>query len=233
MKPRPKILLACPISKEKEYVLYGWLNYIKKLSYSYDLYLVDNSRSQNWHTSFENKAKIKVIHVDTFGKNVFKRMLKSYDVILDYFFAKKFDYLFSLECDIFPPLDIIEQLLAMNKPVASACYFIGTGDNQSFMLQNIETEGLPPFETTNKTLNESFLFCNGQIKQVFHAGLGCALIHKSVFKKVKFRLSEAEPTVHPDTFFAKDCFAHNIPIFVDTSIICRHKNQAWTNLIKT
>lgn len=240
-----KILLACPVSKEKEYIIYKWLDHIKKFTYPYDILLVDNSRAENWYRTLKNKGRFNVeetkyragcsiVHVNTFGKNVFERMLKSYKLIENYFFENDYDYLFSLECDVFPPYDIIERLLAMDKPVACAGYFIGAMDDQLFMLQDIEgLSPLPPFETANQSLNESFLFCDGSVKQIFHAGLGCVMIKRSVLCKISFRLSDTEKNIHPDTFFCKDCFTESIPIFLDTSIIARHYNIPWNSLIKT
>ena len=52
------------------------------------------------------------------------------------------------------------------------------------------------------------------------------LIHRSVFKRVKFRAVEGVDA-HPDTLFALDLDGLNIPQYLDTSIYCEHRNTSW------
>ena len=77
----------------------------------------------------------------------------------------------------------------------------------------------------NKSVSD-ILFVDGNVKDVFSCGLGCTLIHKSVFEKVKFR-SDFKQTYHPDSCFAEDCYYLKIPINVDTSILLKHENSRW------
>jgi len=89
---------------------------------------------------------------------------------------------------------------------------------------------IEPIEKHIKTLNfernEDLCFIDGNIKKVSHVGLGCVLIKKNVLKKIPFRF-EKGIGIHPDSFFAEDCFKNKISIYADTSVICKHENQAW------
>jgi hypothetical protein len=72
-------------------------------------------------------------------------------------------------------------------------------------------------------------FVDGDVKKVFSCGLGCVLIHRSVLKEVVFRYEEGSP-VHPDSFFYADLDAKKIPVYVDTSIYCKHDNQTMVRI---
>lgn len=235
MSKAPKILLASPTSKEKEYVIFDWISHIKKLHYPVDILLSDNSKTD--HFSRRLRKKIPVIHISDIYSNSAKRICKSLNVLRNYFLMHDYDYFFSLECDIFPPLDIIEKLLASNKQAVAALYFLREGAESTLMLQQIEPYGFKPYDTKNLNTNESFFVCDGTLKKIYHAGLGCILLKREVIEKIPFRIGDKEDIQssqgfisksYPDTFFAKDCFVKKIDIYADTSIICKHKNKYWT-----
>jgi hypothetical protein len=92
------------------------------------------------------------------------------------------------------------------------------------MVQQIEDWGIDHRETYNIDEND-ILLVSGGLEKVFSCGLGCVLIEKSVLKDVIFRYEENAP-VHPDSFFYADLDSKQIPVYVDTSIICEHKNQS-------
>ncbi len=74
--------------------------------------------------------------------------------------------------------------------------------------------------------DEEPLFFNGKLQKVHHAGLGCIIIHRSIFQHIPFRYIK-NASAHPDTWFAYDCYQRQIPIFVDTTIQCEHLNSTW------
>jgi len=129
-----------------------------------------------------------------------------------------------LETDIFPPINVIERLMDARKKVVGALYFIEEGERSKLMIQKIEDWGIDHRETYNIDEND-ILLVSGGLEKVFSCGLGCVLIEKSVLKDVIFRYEEGSP-VHPDSFFYADLDSKQIPVYVDTSIICEHKNQS-------
>jgi hypothetical protein len=90
--------------------------------------------------------------------------------------------------------------------------------------RNVREYRNPEFVTV-----EEPLFFDGKVKQVYHAGLGCVLIHKSVFERVEFRVDERYD-FHTDTWFANDCYLLNINIYADTNIQCEHHNGTWLGI---
>jgi len=76
----------------------------------------------------------------------------------------------------------------------------------------------------------------GELIQIASCGSGCLFIHNSVLKKIKFHYSkqhdvpERDYFVFDDVFFCKDLSKLKIPIYADTSMICKHliKEKGWT-----
>ena len=169
---------------------------------------------------FFNVGRVTPSQYDLSYKHI---LAKSHERCRKYALENNFDYMLHLETDIFPPIDVIERLLEAKREVIGALYHIELGERSTLMIQQIEEFGDAHRETFN--LEESDLeFVDGEVKRVFSCGLGCTLIHKSVLKQVSFRYEEGSP-VHPDSFYFADLNIKNIPVFVDTSIYCKHDNH--------
>ena len=96
------------------------------------------------------------------------------------------------------------------------------------MIQGVEDFGVSHRETYNYDETE-IDFVNGELKNVYSCGLGCVLIHRSILKKIPFRYEEGSP-VHPDSFYYGDLNMAGKKVFVDTSILCEHKNTSLLRL---
>lgn len=171
------------------------------------------------------KYYCEIIHTDNFKGNSRERVTEGYNQLLKFFLENDFDYLLTLESDIIPPPQIIDLLLRHKKEICGATYMVGfkrdrvpcifigntykrkIGNEYKSFLENIK-----PNE-----LNGELIHAKGG------CGLGCCLIHKSVFDKVKkFRHEEA----HCDTYFHKDAQEAGFKTMVDTGIICKHYGSA-------
>jgi hypothetical protein len=226
-----KILIASPTAVLKDYCFDEWMKNVTNFTYpNTELYLCDNSSDREYFNDIKKRYK----HLNDFF-NVGRVTPSQYDLSYKHILAKShercrkyalennFDYMLHLETDIFPPIDVIERLLEAKREVIGALYHIELGERSTLMIQQIEEFGDAHRETFN--LEESDLeFVDGEVKRVFSCGLGCTLIHKSVLKQVSFRYEEGSP-VHPDSFYFADLNIKNIPVFVDTSIYCKHDNH--------
>lgn len=221
-----KVLIACPTADVKDYCFRDWIKNVSNFTYAdYSVYIVDNSENRNYFRELKEEfPKIKFERVSPSKFVSFKRTLaKSHEKCRLEAINGEYDYLLHLESDIFPPIDIIERLMQANKHIIGALYHIELGGKSKLMIQQIEDFGIQHRETFN--LDEQDLsFVDGTIKKVFSCGLGCVLIHKSIFKKIGFRYEEGSP-VHPDSFYFSDLNQNNINVYVDTSIYCQHENK--------
>ncbi len=229
----PTVLLACPISSHKDYVILEWAEHVKTLVKNYPgickVLLVDNSKSQAHAKRVERLTGFHTDFVSTRLKNNYDAISDSRNYIRKCFLRWNFDYLFSLECDIFPPQDSILYLLSLQKEMVGFTYFLGAGHESPLMVQEYEDNGTDR-ECQNLSIEQSILFIDGTIKRVFSIGMGCLMIPRFVLASTKFR-TDKKIKIHDDSFFAEDCKSKGFKIYCDTSVIPLHKNQPW-NLLK-
>lgn len=227
-----KILVSCPTADVKDYAFNDWINNVKNFTYQkYDIHIVDNSETRE----YLKKIKSKYGDIASFERvspiqySSFKMALaKSHDKCRIKALKDNYDFLLHLESDVFPPLDIIERLLDHKKSIVGALYFIEQGEESKLMIQGIEGFGIAHRETYNFDETE-IDFINGELRTVYSCGLGCVLIHKSILKKIPFRYEEGAP-VHPDSFYFGDLNLAGKKVFVDTSILCEHRNTSLLRL---
>jgi len=226
-----KILVASPTADVKNYCFNEWLSNVNNFTYpNFEVMICDNSEKRDYYIELKERYKkqenINFHRVTPSQYNLsFKHILaKSHDRCRLFALENHFDYLLHLETDVFPPINIIERLLDARKKVVGAMYFIEEGKNSKLMVQQIEDWGIDHRETYNLEEND-ILMVDGELKKVFSCGLGCVLIEKSVLKNIVFRYEDNSP-VHPDSFFYADLDAKNIPVYLDTSILCEHKNTS-------
>jgi hypothetical protein len=224
----PKVLIAAPQHDSKKYCWDIWKERVKNLTYpNYDVYIAENSETDD----FAKEIKEEGFYVERVGQNiesVLDRTTKAHEACRQYAVTYGYDFMLHLETDVIPPFDVIERLLASKKKVISATYDIHHGKMRQAMIQT--SEPLDRFHGAYRCVpfieHEEPLFFDGTVKQVYHAGIGCILISRYVFEKIKFRV-DLKDIFHADTWFANDCFHRDIPIFVDTTIQCKHHNGTW------
>jgi hypothetical protein len=177
-----------------------------------------NIKFKVYNSIVENNAKS--------GMGVIERMAMSHNDCRKYALHNKYDFLLHLESDVFPPKDVIQELLFTKKKFVNALYYSDEGKYRRPMIQ-MHLDVAPNYGSSLwlNTINEP-QFITGETIRVALAGLGCALISCDILKKIEFRYEKGVDK-HPDTFFAEDCERFNIPIFLNTSVVCEHRNQNW------
>jgi hypothetical protein len=240
MSAFPKVLVSAPQAAAKKYCFERFIDNVMQFSYpNFDVKLFDNTNDQGNFSSYMNDYVIK-----NHGKNakfealnslemhkissdsVIARMARSHNDCRDFALRLGYDYLLHLETDLFPPTDVIEQLMSHQLPVVSALYYVDNGIYRKPMIQRSIKIAPRYIISRNFLASEDLCFCDSTVKKVAHAGVGCILIHRSVLEKVQFRYIDGLNN-HPDTYFAEDCAQNRIPIYLDTSIVVEHENQPW------
>jgi hypothetical protein len=229
-KKFPKVLLACPINIVKDYCIEQWMNTIKNLTYcNYDIYLVDNTRNTDYHKNLRKIYNVSIDHVDPANKEARFYMAESIEKIRQRAVKRNYDYLFILEIDIFPPMDIIELLLAHDKDVVGASYWTGHGDESFLQLLWLQQTNEETYVSQFFKWPEIRKFYDGKLKKAFANGNGCILIKNHVLHQLRFRVEQNEGG-HADSFFHKDLFLLGIENWIDTSIIPTHWNSRWSTM---
>jgi hypothetical protein len=240
MNEFPRVLVAAPTASVKKYCFDEWLENILDFTYpNFNVLLFDNTNDDGEFASYMNDlyksrygysdkflATNSLVINNSLATNVIEKMCLSHNDCREYALFHNYDYLLHLESDIFPEKDIIQNLMFHKKDVVGSIYYRDEGLYRKPMLQMSFEPIKGHIKSLNFETNEDLTFLNGQLKRVAHVGLGCILLSKKVLKKIQFRF-EKNVDMHPDTFFAEDCFRKGFSIFAETSSICRHENQAW------
>jgi len=226
----PKVLVGCPINIAKNYCMERWLNMVTNLSYpNYDLYLVDNTEDRGYHKNLRRKHCVKIDYVEPGKKELRFILAECFEKIRQRAVKRNYDYLMLIECDIFPPYQIIELLMAHRKQVVGTSYFTEHGSKTAMQLLYLDSITNKDFVSRYMNFDQVRKFYNGKLNRTFANGNGCILIERSVLEKLTFRVTETE-TGFPDSFFHKDLFLLGIENYVDTSIIPLHLNSSWDNI---
>jgi hypothetical protein len=222
----PKVLVAAPTASAKKYCFDEWLDNVMDFTYpNFNVLLFDNTNDSGEFAIYMNDlyknrygssdkflATNSLVINNNSATNVIEKMCISHNDCRNFALFHNYDYLLHLESDVFPEKDVIEQLMFHQKQLVGGIYYRDEGMFRKPMLQM----SIEPIENHIKTLNfepiEDLCFIDGNLKKVAHVGLGCVLIKKSVLNKIPFRF-EKGIEMHPDSYFAEDCFRNNFPIF--------------------
>jgi len=228
----PKVLLCAPQHDSKNYCWKEWITRAKELTYpNYDIFIADNSDTMDNYNELLSQG-VKAEHITKNKQGLLFTINDAHNSCRDYVLNNDYEYMFHLETDIIPPMDVIERLMNHKRKVCMGLYDIFYGKRRKAMIQMDEKydRSVRAFRTSEFIEESEPLFFDGTVKKVFHAGIGCALIHRSVIESIPFRVEKGNNS-HSDTYFAFDCFQHNIPIYVDTELQCKHLNFTWLNVI--
>ena len=222
-----RVLVGCPTYEGYRYCLKEYTRGVKALTYpDYDAVLVDNSQGNDYthEIKLQGLDAIRGPHL----KNVYERIVESRNILRDRMLKGKYDYFLSLEQDVIPPANVIEQLIRHEKNIVSGVYY---------KLYAVNVKGKDGMVKQKKTLLPLvFTFSNEKDKmnvcypkdvegdhffKIRACGLGCVLISKRVLEKVKFRYDPAKSTFD-DFLFCSDALDRGFDIYTDTSVKCKH-----------
>jgi len=222
----PRVLVCGPQSDVKKYCFDEWAENVKNFTYpNYDVFLADNSLTKEFSEYIKTKGFdcINITEEDN-KDSVLKRLAISHELCRQYALRKKYDYIFHLETDVFPPSDVIEKLMFEGKDIIGGLYQLSDDSARVPMLNRISSDTEEYRVCTYGGYNNFMI--TGKPVQTLSAGLGCVLIKKKIFNKFKFRHIEGA-SWFPDVVWINDLYAKKIPYFAHTGIICKHKNSNW------
>ncbi|MBU2639688.1 MAG: glycosyltransferase family 2 protein [Nanoarchaeota archaeon] len=243
----PKVLVGSPVNSMYDYCIEEYVAALKSLTYTnYDILLIDNSDGDEFFKRLQSMG-VKVIKDKHFDEPR-NRQVSGRNLLREKALQQGYDYFLNLDQDVIPPKDIIERFLAHKRRVLTGIYF---NYKQFTPKEKGSKEGIRHgqlFPTIWALLNQK-----GDLRQIQEhelqpprviqiglCGSGCLFIHSSVLKKITFHYSKEndDPTINKlifdDSYFCKDLINLKIPIYADTSMICRHlirkKGWIWSDL---
>ena len=229
------VLIATLFSDVKDYVIKDWFKNVCKFTYPFDLCLVDNSKDKKYHKKMfkyfserkknSNIGKLTVLHTPRVHKKAEIFLAFSANELRKHFLRHGYPWFFNLECDIFPPTDIIERLLSYNQQIIGCTYFTDKGRSSRPMLIDVALH--KNYTPVSVSYLEGFYKMKDYTipQNIFMQGLGAVLIYKDILQKIPFEADKNGITYY-DTVFYKELFKQNIQNkFVP--IMCRHENRTW------
>jgi len=225
----PKILIGIPTYEGKNYCLEEFLDNIRKFDYpksKIDIYIADNSKTNENAKMINKKYGLKVFWKDYSGQTIFEKMADSHNQIRRYFLDSDNEYLLHLESDIFPPPNILQELLWCRKPIVNSLYqvFDGSWRTPCIALNDTKHKFHNEFVFHYTLDNFWHWYIDGKVKKTFIAGIGCSLMKRKVLENFSFRFNPNEEKP-PDTWFAEDLRKSGVQNWVHTGLISFHWNR--------
>ena len=238
MEKKLKILVAAPIFDGMEYCIDTFIDRIKSLSYGdYDILLVDNSKIDLFSKEIRDKHGIDVVCLSLDVSNM-EKIIQCRNYILDYAVDKCYDYVLMMDCDVIPPIDIIERLLSHEKDIVSGLYYglFGLVSKQTKLCvafkrasdeevaeinlrfpEFIKKNGIPRRHLTEEEID------SGKLQEVIIPSAGCMLLGKKVFREIRYGLLDVSGyKTSDDIFFCKKAREAGFKLYCDPSIKCEH-----------
>jgi GT2 family glycosyltransferase len=143
---------------------------------------------------------------------------RSREQIRQYAIAQKYDYIFWIDSDTIPPIDVLDRFLHHNKEVVSGVYtYKGTDRVVATILVDKEKDlcSTVPYE---KVIEQGL---KDELLEIRACGFGCLLMHKSIFEQIPF---ETEFSQHEseDIRYCQRIGEKNITLWLDCKVVCLH-----------
>jgi GT2 family glycosyltransferase len=234
MKYLPKILIGTPTYSGKNYCVSQFI--LNVLDFTYpknrcEFVIFDNSPTPENARFLTKEYGVKVIWKDFEGLKVNEKLAKTHQMVKEYAVDNGFDYILHLESDVFPQVDVIEELLRTGKSVVGVPYLIGNGGQRHFVTRIFDYHNKDYCSIVNMAHFQQFFF-NGEVKRCSTNGLGCTLIKTSSIKSINFRHEENRDEA-PDTFFSNDLMQNRISYWVHTGMLAFHYNtEDWGDYVQ-
>lgn len=141
--------------------------------------------------------------------------------------AKRYDYLLSVDSDIIVPRDALLKMIAADKDVVTGMYIQRIPDTHTLEVYRVNEQG--GFSNIEIEMLSGF---NGLV-EIGACGFGCCLIKGEVFRKMEYphfyykSALNHKDTFSEDLYFCKKARDLEFKIWLDTTIVCDHKGSAF------
>lgn len=210
-------------------MLQDWLPYVQQFTYpNYEIYLVDNSHDADYHKTMWDHG-IACGYCPPGNKRAPEYIADSQNMLRDHFLQGDYDHYFSVECDNFPPLNIIELMLSFKLDNLNVPYFLKQGEDTTLGVQRsiINYQGF----CANKVMapHDGIRAFDGRVKHYYAPSMGCSLFSSRLMQRVRFRIDNSNPFAFSDSFFHMDSNRVGIKPYVHMGIICEHRRWTWNH----
>ncbi|MFH1072337.1 MAG: hypothetical protein V1743_02820 [Nanoarchaeota archaeon] len=229
----PRVLIGCPTSEHKRYCLSEYLSALNTIVYqNAEFIIVDNSATDEYF--LEIKERLTALNItrraflikDSHLLHAKDRIVHSRNLIRTFCLEQGFDYFLSLEQDVFPEPDIVQQLMQHQKDIVSALvmnYNVKDGKKIVVPMLWQEKPDVPGkiFYISPEKLQ------NPGLVEVDVCSLSCVLISRKVLENVTFRYEKG----FDDMMFCKDAKEQGFRTHADTAARPKHLPGSWNGVV--
>jgi len=229
-----KVLIGSPLHDSKNYVIRDFLDNVKSLDGDFDFYGVDNSKNPGWIQEIGKEYGRQGFWFDRvpWCTRAFSRMVLAYNKIREKAVFGGYTHLLTLECDVFPPKNVVSRLLGYGKDVVAGVYPINMqwknvkqSSNPRYCVWKPVPRKIFPIWFEDSDLN------NGLIKWDYGFSYGCCLFNVEVFDSFVFREAKYD-LASPDGIGYEDLHLAGFDTFIDTGLVCEHRYGDWVKIKK-
>ena len=239
-----KILVATPTYEGMEYCFQEFLEHLKNIDYeSFDILIMDNSRTKKFFRKIRKIPGIKVIYDKTKEEKNMDRLISSRNKILEYAIEKNYDYLLMMDSDVIVPPDILKKLLHHEKDICSGLYFnyAKVKDELKFLpvcYRKLEEKYYPLYEkffpkANMKMFSRQMSMTEAKSRELFEVSVpsaGCLFLSRKALNSgarygIIKRFEKEFKEITDDIKFFKELRESEFKIYCDTSILCAHQTK--------
>ncbi len=211
-----------------------WADNVDKFTYKHvDKIIIDNTNDGGkYYESLKERMEprgFSVYRVER-GNTTREALARAQNLARKLFLEGDYDYLFSLESDIFPKPNILDALVSHNLDIVTGLYMIGNKEDGTRM----PCITIPDYKEDKGTWGTRLLYpeeymeyMNKGPKQVAAGGMGCCLMYRKVLEQLGFTYIPGN-RAHSDVFFFLNAQKRGYFCIVDTDLLCGHQNSDWS-----
>lgn len=212
----PKILVGVITYEGEKYCREVFFSYLKNLSMPHLSFVFVTNSGEDDAKDLRERAKqlqgTSAVFVSEKKEHVLDQIVVNRNIAREYFLASDCEYLYFIDSDVIGPKNAIEVLLSHNKKLTTGWYFATFNYNGKPRLLPVAYAFDKPGTVRQMKPQDVLVPRFGKIAT---AGLGCALIHKSLFKDISFRRANGTE----DSMFYQDVREkYNEDLWLDTRV---------------
>lgn len=227
----PKVLVFSPTYDGKEYCRKEFVENVRRFTYpNFDFIMIDNTDTDKYYRMLRSQG-IKTYRVPR-GGNSRIALANAQNFARQKALDEDYDYVLSLESDLFPPPDIIERLMMHSKQVVGALYLIGgTAPGMPKHPCVFVTAAKPNMIHGTRLITQEEhdeMVEEGGLHKIHGMGVGCTLISTHILKDYWFWTDNRFENKHSDVYFYMDLWNRKVPVYVDYDTPVEHKPSSWS-----
>jgi glycosyltransferase involved in cell wall biosynthesis len=213
----------------------------EKLIYNNWIESIDNEKGETMKRILIAIPTNKYIEPETFKSIYDLDIPEGYEVDFQFFYgyqidqirnliaewAKRYDYLFSVDSDIVLPSDSLRKMIDADKDIVTGLYIQRIPNTHTIEVYMVNpTGGL-------SNIPQELLFQHNGLVEVAGCGFGCCLVKGDVFRRMEYphfyyqSALDHKNTVSEDVYFCKKARDLGFRVWADTTIVCDHKGATF------